>query len=212
MQVVRLVKTGHVDKVIAFDELPKRLLEGVEMRDVAGLPRHWKEFVGVQEKKTPSYREKDPVTGVVKTYGGEVIKAPMFFVLYYTEVNNDITKWGEISAFVRRAVSLKFRLLDKLEDMALPMAVDPHAELSLEPEHLEERGAIIPIPIELQEKTPAVLDKNGKEVRTELPPEPEKIFKCEKCDKPFTTQQAVKMHAYRKHPEAKEEKKEPVSV
>lgn len=208
MQVFRLVQTGHVDKVIAFDELPKRLLDGIEMRSPDGLPRHWKAFIGTHEKRIPSSMEKNPITGAMEklTFPPEV--GPFFYVLEYKDINKDKDRWQEINAFVRRAVDMKFRLKDKLEDMALPFAPDAMSEIKLEPENLEEEGAIIPIPIEFQEKTPAILDKDGKEVRAPLP-EPSAGIKCEKCEKTFKNQQAVKMHAFRAH---KEEAKEPTAV
>ena len=211
MQVFRLVRGGFVDKVIAFDELPKRLLKGIEMRSPDGLPRHWKSFIGDHEKYTPPSSEKNPVTEKVEMVGEKTEVAPFFFVLDYKDLNKDIERWQEIESFVRRAVNLKFRLMDKLEDMALPLSTDANSELKLEPEELEEKGAIIPIPIEFQEKSPAVLDKNGKEVRIELPSE-KPLFSCQECNKPFASEQAFKMHNYRKHPRVKKEEKEAVSV
>lgn len=197
MQVFRLVQSGNVDKVIGFDELPKRLLAGVEMRPPEGLPRHWKAFIGDHEKYTPPSMEKNPITGKVEPVGEKMEIAPFFFVLDYKEINKDKERWQEIQSFVRRAVELKFRLLDKLEDMAMPMAPDANSELKLEPEDLEASGAIIPIPLEFQEKTPAVLDKNGNEIRPELPES--NIFKCSDCDKTFENERGLQIHGYRMH-------------
>lgn len=205
MQVFRLVQTGFVDKVIAFDDLPKRLLDGIEMKSPDGLPRHWKAFVGEHEKYTPPSAEKNPATGKVEMVGEKREIGPYFFVLNYKEINKEIERWQEISSFVRRAVNLKFRLLDKIEDMAIPFSTDAASEIKLEPEHLEEQGAIIPIPIEFQEKTPAILDKNGKEVRPELPSE-KAMFGCDECKKTFQNEHGLKIHNYRVH------KKEPVGA
>lgn len=210
MQVFRLVKSGVVDKVIAFDELPKRLLDDVEMHLASGLPRHWRDFIGKQTKYTPPQPDKNAITGKVEMVGERTDVGPYCYVLYYTEINKDIQRWQEISNFVRRAVSLQFRLMDKLEDMALAFAPDAASEIKLEPEALEENGAIIPIPLELQEKGPAVLDKNGKEVRPE-PPTEESPFKCEKCNKAFKNERAVRMHTFKAH-EEKEAKKEAVTA
>lgn len=127
LQVFRLVEGGHVDKMIAFDVLPERLLTGIRKRDLAGLPRYWKKFAC--EGINPSTRE------------------PVFFhyFLDYKDVNSDKEKWGEIIAYVRRAVDIKTRLMDKLEDMAVAMAPDPKSPLELEPENIP----VIAIPVEL---------------------------------------------------------------
>lgn len=213
MQVFRLVETGRPDKLLAFDELPKRLLAGVDMRSPDGLPRHWKTFIGEHEKYTPPSLEKNVLTGKIEQIGEERITAPFFYVLYYKEINKDKDRWLEICNFVRRVVSLQFRLKDDIGEMAIPMAPDSASEMKIEPEHLEENGAIIPIPLEFQEKTPAILDKNGKEVRQETPTS-DSPFKCEACDgKPFKNEQALRMHTFRKHPAAKPEaEKEPVQA
>lgn len=115
MQVFRLVVPGRVDKVIAFDSLPERLVKGIRTGEPSGLPRHWREF------------------------------APKFFILEYLDLNRDIEKWQEITQYVRKAVSLSVRLMDKMEDMAKKMAPDSHAPIELEPEEV----LVIPIPEEL---------------------------------------------------------------
>lgn len=208
MQVIRLVQTGMVDKVIAFDELPKRLLNGVEMRSPDGLPRHWKTFLGQSERVTPDTAEIHPITRQELKIPGQREVGPFFYVLYYKEINKDIERWQEIAGFVRRVVSLQFRLLDRLEDMSLPLSTDAAGELKLEPEDLETRGALIPIPLEFQEKAPVILDKNGTEVKPVLPPEPMPAFKCPSCEKAFENDRALRMHTYKKHPDEKALKKE----
>jgi len=120
MQVFRLVQPGVVDKVIAFDELPADLIHGITKREPAGLPRHWRDF------------------------------APMFFVLDYVTTNNDKEKWEKIKSFVRRAVDPSVRLMDKLEDMAAPMAPNAKDALDLEPEGVP----VIPIPEKLTSVAP----------------------------------------------------------
>lgn len=205
MQVFRLVQTGVVDKVIAFDELPKRLLKDVEMRRPDGLPRHWKTFIGNHERVILPMNEKNPATGKVEKIGGGTEIAPFFYVLYFKEINRDIQRWQDISAFVRRVVELKFRLMDKLEDMALPMSTDANSEIKLEPEHLEEQGAIIPIPEEFQEKGAKILDGNGNEVPVP-PPDDTTLFKCKECGKSFMNERGLEIHMHRMH------KKEKVSA
>lgn len=214
MQVLRLVQTGWVDKVIAFDELPKRLLNGVEMRAPDGLPRHWKTFLGQSERLTPDTAEINPITRQELKIPGVKEVGPFFYVLYYREINKDMERWQEISGFVRRVVSLQFRLLDKLEDMALPLSTDAAGELKLEPEDLETRGALIPIPLEFQEKAPAILDQSGAEVKAApaVAPEPVAAFKCPSCEKAFDNDRALRMHTYKKHPDAKAAKKEEAAV
>jgi hypothetical protein len=190
MQVFRLVETGKPDKLIAFDELPKRLLEGVEMRSPDGLPRHWKSFLGEHEKYTPGALEKNQFTGKVEKIGEAREKGPYFFVLYFKEINKDKDRWQEICSFVRRVVHLQFRLLDKIEDMAIPMAIDSASELNVEPEHLEEGGAIIPIPPEHQEKDGIILPAGAAPMQ----------FKCEACNKEFKNKHGMEIHNYRVHP------------
>ncbi len=116
MQVFRLVQPGVVDKVIAFDELPQPLVQGITKRPPTGLPRHWREF------------------------------ANEFYVLDYISTNNDKERWQKISSHVRRAVSPSIRLMDKLEDMARPMAPNSKDALDLEPEDVP----VIPIPEEAE--------------------------------------------------------------
>lgn len=112
MQVFRLVQPGVVDKLIAFDELPASLTKGVLKRVASGLPRHWKDF------------------------------APEFFVLDYISTNQDKERWAQISSHVRRAVDPSVRLMDKLEDMAVPMAPNSKDAMELEPEQVP----VIPLP------------------------------------------------------------------
>lgn len=192
MQVFRLVQSGTVDRLIAFDELPKRLLEGVEMRPTAGLPRHWNKFVEDQEKVIPSSTFRNPITGEVQKIEEKRIVAPFFYVLFYKEINKDRERWSEICSFIKRTVAVKFRLMDNIEDMALPMSTDANSELKLEPEELEEKGALIPIPVEFQEKD-GIVDPQGRPVSSES------SFKCEECEKSFEKKQALAMHTYKAH-------------
>lgn len=201
MQVLRLVQSGHPDKLIAFDELPERFLKNLEMRGCEGLPRHWKQFVGEHERHIHGTLEKNMLTNKIEKVGEEVIVAPYFYVLWYREINQDKERWSEITAFVKRVVHLTFRLMDKLEDMALPMAVDAHGELKLEPEDLETNGAIVPIPLEFQEKD--ALGKPSDEKAT-LATQSENLangtFHCIECEKDFKNERGLEIHMFRKHP------------
>lgn len=138
MQVFKLVNGGFVDKMIAFNSLPKRILSGVRTRDIAGMPRYWGKWLednGCTRDvfKTETETRPDRSLHVTRTVMG---KEPCFYLLDYTDLNVDKEKWQEIGNYVRKAVDTKFRLLDKLEDMAKKMAPDSHAQLDLEPEDI----------------------------------------------------------------------------
>lgn len=146
MQVFRLVNGGFVDKMIAFDSLPKRILAGIRTRDISGMPRYWGKWLEdngcVRDVfKTETLIANDRSLHVKKTAIG---KEPCFYMLDYTDLNVDKEKWQEISNYVRKAVDTKVRLLDKLEDMAKRMAPDSHAQLDLEPEDIP----VIQVPLE----------------------------------------------------------------
>lgn len=132
----------HVDRVIAFDELPERLLVGVRHRECDGLPRHWLEKAC--NKKVVHIERQPPLKNEEKT-------VYFHYLIEYVRFTADIEKWQEINNFVRKATDNKVKLLDKLEDMALPMAPTFKDALVLEPEEVLQK-ALIPIPIEAQEK------------------------------------------------------------
>jgi hypothetical protein len=149
MQVFRLVNGGFVDKMIAFDSLPKRILSGVRTRDIAGMPRHWGRWLEdagcVRDVfKTETETRVDRSLHVTRTVVG---KEPCFYLLDYMDLNVDKEKWQEICNYVRKAVDTKVRLLDKLDDMAKKMAPDSHAQLDLEPEDIP----VIVIPAEVED-------------------------------------------------------------
>lgn len=124
MQVFRLVKAGTVDRMIAFDSLPEAMVSTVNTRGPDGLPRNWAKWL----LELGSYRYEKTKEGRVCT------KEPGFYILDYTTVNSDREKWQEIVNYVRRACDPQFRLLDKIEDMAKPMAPNCKEPLDLEPE------------------------------------------------------------------------------
>lgn len=150
MQMFRLVKAGFPDKVIAFDSLPERLVENIRLEGLNGLPKYWAKYIPTQKKFIRGASERMPDGKVIKM-GERTEEGPFFHILEYVDLNQDKEKWNEICAFVRRVVDLKVRLLDKIEDMALPMAADCKSELSLEPDDVVEK-ACIPIPLEHQER------------------------------------------------------------
>jgi len=121
MQIVRLVEPGKVDRIVGFDSLPARLLKGVRRGVMDGFPRHWKTF-----------------------FKDEPNKERPFYFFEHTMINADKERWQEITSYVRQVVDKKVRLLDKIEDMAIPMAPDSYSQLTVEPEDI----TIIPIPKE----------------------------------------------------------------
>lgn len=118
MQVLRLVEPGFVDKIIAFDSLPERYWVNVKKRTCEGLPRHWKSY------------------------------SPFHYLLEFKDINSDKERWQEIGNYVRKAVDIKFRLRDKLEDMAIKMAADATSPVAIEPEDIP----VIPLPVEIDEE------------------------------------------------------------
>lgn len=124
-QVFRLVDPGRIDRILAFDSLPKEMLVGITRGSAAGLPMNWWNYLEV--KKT----DKD---------------ARPFYILDFRTINRDKEKWQEIGNYVRRSTDKNFRLLDNLYDMAKPMAADSYSSLDLEPEDV----VVIPVPTEAE--------------------------------------------------------------
>lgn len=138
MNVFRLVNPGYVDKMIAFDALPKRLLTGIKTKDLEGYPRYWKAWL-----------KENGAVHKVKRWNPEELKVEekeeTFTYLLDSLINEDKQKWQAITNYVRKAVDLSVRLMDKIDDMAIAVAKDSHSELSIEPEQVP----IIPVPLEL---------------------------------------------------------------
>ena len=207
MQVFRLM--GMPDKMIAFNELPPELLVDVDMSDESRMPRHWREFIGMMEKQIRIPPDKDPLTGTVRQYQPIVQKAPFTFVID-REVNKDKERWQEIESYVRRTAPKDFRLLDKLEDMALPMAADAHTELTLEPEEVK----IIPLSTNLPTQDPLVATVSVEALpavtgatTSTAPVTPQAgsqsdLF-CVECQRDFSSKPALRMHRMKKHTEVK---------
>jgi hypothetical protein len=120
MQIFKLVHGGKVDRIIGFNSLPESMLKGIRRGTIDGWPRHWKNWFKTDIKETGS----NP-----------------FYILDYKTLNSDREKWDEITQYVRRSTDKNTRLLDKLEDMAVPLAEDQRTALSLEPEDVP----VIPI-------------------------------------------------------------------
>lgn len=146
MQIIRLVKPGNVDRVIAFDSLPERLLVGIRSRSIEGLPREW----------------RTTATQFYNSDGKETYKG--HYYLEYKDVTRDIEKWEEIVSFVRRVVDPSVRLMDRVETMSIAMAPDAKSGVSIDPESIQ----VIPIPIEYQEK--AIVKKKAELENSDEPP------------------------------------------
>jgi len=190
MQVFRLM--AMPDRVIAFDELPQRLLHGFEMCRADGFPRHWKEWMGKTKKVTQIPPEKDLLTGQVRRFD-PIVEEDAFFYLVDWTINSNEEKWKEICDYVRQNVSKDVRLQEKLEDMALPLAANKTDSVTLEPEDV----VVIPLP---KEAAP-LLDASGNEPKKSAPLMVEKCPE-EGCTAEFEgkyARNALRMHKERKH-------------
>lgn len=185
-QVFRLM--GMPDRVIAFDELPADLLDGLEMHDCSKLPKEWREFIGISEKHIKIKPEIDPFTRQLVKFPPLIQKAPYAYLIDW-EVNHDKERWQEIESFVKRNAPKDFRLMDKLTDMAKPMAADAHAELSLEPEDI----VVVPLPKMAEEPEP-------QQATIELAPGVEGV-KCDTCNAVFEDKRGLAGHKRFKHKE-----------
>jgi len=195
IQVFRLM--GMPDKVIAFDELPERLLKGFEMCRADGFPRHWKQWLGKRDLITKVPPEKDPLTGLVRTFE-PIIESDSFFYMVDWTLNPVMEKWKEVCDFVRQHVDKEVRLADKLDDMAKPLAANKADGVTLEPEDV----VIIPIPIEYQEKNLGLVNAAGQELKKTK--EDPSILKCVEpgCTSEFEgtyARNAMRMHVAKKH-------------
>lgn len=150
MQVFRLVNAGYADRLIIFDALPKRLLNGIRTRELAGLPRRWGSHfvsIGSTRKVMKTHTTMHPDRSYTYTYT-PVGDEPCFYVLDYQDINADKEAWRAISEYVRTNVGPEVRLREKLEDMAVVMASGPTQPLELEPEDIP----VIPLPEEKEFK------------------------------------------------------------
>lgn len=143
-QCFKLVNGGFVDKVIVFDELPKRLLNGVRTREVAGFPRAWAKWLGsigsVRDVLKTETKKIGP--GDYEFTHTKIGSEPCFFLLEYTDINSDKDAWRHICEYLRMNVADNVRLKEKIEDMAIALAPDSKSTLDLEPEDVP----VIPVP------------------------------------------------------------------
>lgn len=214
-QVFRLMDMP--DKVIAFDELPADMLQGLEMCDCSKMPKAWKDYIGYREKVTLIPPDRDPLTGTVRTYTPIVQKGPYAYLID-REINHDKERWSEIESYVRRNAPRDFRLMDRISDMALPMARDAHSELTLEPEDVkviplsssvveepqQATVAVAPVLQAVADPAPAVVSEPTQPFTiTPAKAAVVPMTECPACQKVFSSRQALRMHVMKKHSEEK---------
>ena len=187
-QVFRLM--GMPDRVLAFDELPARLLVGLEMTRADGFPRHWKEWMGKTKRTIRVQQEKNPLTGQMTTYK-PIEEEDCFFYLIDWNIRIQEDRWEEIKKYVKTHAPVDMRLPDKLEDLAVPLAKDKLEAVSLEPEDMP----VIPLSPDI-----SLVKPSGEPVEktSEI-----KMYKCEEkdCGREFDDKRGIRMHRMKKHPE-----------
>jgi len=191
-QVLRLV--GMPDKMIAFDELPEDLLKDFDMQSEKSLPRYWREWIGNRTRTIKIKPYVDPMTRQLIHCAPIEEEAPFTWVVDW-EINSNKDAWSMIAAYVRQNVQEGFRLLDKLEDMAKPLAPNVSEQITLEPEDI----LIIPL-----KKAVAVEAPPADSGAAPVPPpvaNKEASFKCADCGKEFASKQGVVLHRTKKHSE-----------
>ena len=196
-QVFRLM--GLPDKIIAFDELPEDLVKGFEMIKAEGFPKAWKTWMGEREITIKIPSELNPVTGQRRIFE-PVVEKDSYFYLVDWNVKPVVEKWKQIEEYVRAKVPTEFRLTDKLEDMAKPLAPDKVSGITLEPDEV----VVIPIPKE----TKVVTEIKPRQVVKETPliqvvqKEQRAKIKCGEpgCDREFDDGRGIRLHKMKKHP------------
>lgn len=187
-QLLRLV--GMPDRLIAFDELPEDLLKDLDMQNEKSMPRYWREWIGNRTRTINIKSYVDPMTRKLIECAPLVEEGPFSWVVDW-EINSNKDAWSMIAAYVRQNVQEGFRLMDKLEDMAKPMAPNVSESITLEPEEI----VIIPL-------KKVVVESNVKpSVPAPADAPKENSFKCAECGKEFQSKQGVVLHRTKKHAE-----------
>lgn len=138
MQAFKLINAGFVDKVIIFDSLPERLVQGIRTRELSGFPRSWARFIGEIGSIRKVYNtttEKRGAGDYVYTHK-EIGSEPCFYVLEYTDINADKEFWRAIGEYLRMNCGPEVRLKEKVEDMAIALAPTVTTALAIEPEDI----------------------------------------------------------------------------
>lgn len=150
MQCFKLVNGGFVDRVIVFDELPKRLMAGIKTRQVAGFPRSWAKWlasIGSVRDVMKTETTQHPDRSYTFKYT-PIGKEPCFYVLDYQDINADKDAWRAISEHLRLNLGPEIRLREKVEDMAIPLSENCNSPLNVEPEDIP----VIPVPPEVEKE------------------------------------------------------------
>lgn len=182
MQIFRLM--AMPDKVIAFKDLPESMVEGFEMSRADGFPRYWKEWMGKKTKVTVIPPEKDMLTGQVRRFDPIKEEEPFFYLVDWN-LEPVVEKWKEVCAYVKTHVSKETRLMERIEDMAVPLAPNKTDGVSIEPEE-------VPV-IEI------IQDEAEKEGKTETPSKD--VFRCQEegCESYFDKKNGLRMHTMKRH-------------
>lgn len=180
LQVFRLMNMP--DRVIAFDELPEDLVRPFEKCRTDGFPRHWKEFLG-KKKNVIKVQPERGIDGKWHEFP-PIEETDCFFYLVDWTIGNDEEAWKTICSYVKANAPKDFRLLDNIEDMAVPLAPNKTDGVTLEPEEVP----VIPLP--------------KPEIATPTQNEPRDTYKfeCADCPAEFDKKQALQMHRNKKHP------------
>lgn len=191
-QVFRLMNLP--DRVIAFDELPERLVQGFEMCRADGFPRHWKDWMGKKTKVTPIPPEKDLLTGQVRRFE-PIVEEDYFFYMVDWNINPIVEKWQEVCEYVRTHVDKDTVLKEKITDMALRFGPDKASGIELDPEE---------VPVIKIIKDVSLLNQSGKETPV-LPKKDTVILKCEQEGCGFEAEgvyakNKIRMHKMKRHP------------
>ena len=189
MQVFRLMNMP--DRVIAFDELPEDMVKGFELCRADGFPRHWKDWLGKKKKVTIVPPEKDPFTGQARRFA-PIVEEDHFFYLVDWTIGTDEERWQELSSYVKANAPKDFRLLDKIEDMAVPLAPNKTDGVTLEPEEVP----VIPLPKVEQAEAPVIKNET----------KPSHMVKCDEPGCNYEAQgvyakNSVRLHKTKKHKE-----------
>ncbi len=170
MQAFKLVNAGFVDRVIVFDELPKRLMQGIKTRDVSGFPRSWARWLADIDSTRPVLKT-ETTQNHDRSYTFKytpIGKEPCFYILEYVDINADKEKWNQICEYLRVNLGPDVRIKEKIEDMALRLAKDSTSSIDVEPEDIP----VIPVPREtLKESSPDEIVKPGETIIVEEQPQ-----------------------------------------
>lgn len=199
MQCFRLMNLP--DRVIAFDELPESLIQGFEMCNADGFPRHWKEWLGKKKRLIKIPPEKDYLTGQIRKFD-PIVEEDCYFYLVDWNVQPIVDKWQEVCDYVKNHVSKDTRLMDKITDMAVKLAPNKSDGVMLEPEE---------VPVIKIVQDVSLVDSRGSEIVKPQVDKPIKqrkekesvLSKCDECsyesEGPWS-KNAVRMHAMKVHP------------